>query len=246
MMRWLATADLPLLMLTALLVLFGSIMILTDRPFRIGDWVLVDKIEGTVEEIGFRSTRIRTFYNSLVSVPNSVVANTNIDNMGARKYRRIKTFFGITYDTPAERVESFLEGIKNIVKANPYTRKDYYHVVFNGYGDSYLEVMLYCFLEVPDWATELVQRQNIYLEVLRLARELGVEFAFPTRTLHVETLPGQPPGREALDHDAMVGGAAAFGPGGGLAQPGGLGYFTPPYRDPAAQVPESGSNGTKG
>ena len=211
--------------------LFGSIMIILDRPFQVGDWVIVGAVEGSVEEIGFRSTRVRTFYNSVISVPNSVMANANIDNMGAREYRRIKTFFGLTYDTPPEKMEAFIEGVKNIVKSNNYTRKDYYHVVFNSYGPDYLEVMLYCFLKVPDWATELVERQNIYLEIYRLAAELKVEFAFPTRTLNIEQMPEKtnvrPP--HEVDDMALAASAAAFGPGGALAKPGGMGLFTPPH-----------------
>ncbi len=212
---------------------FGSLMIFLDRPFQIGDWVVAGGTEGTVEEIGFRSTRIRTFYNSLISVPNSVLANANIDNMGRREYRRIKAHFGVTYDTPPERLEAFIEGIKNIVKANPFTRKDYFHVVFNSYGDFSLEVMLYCFLKVPDWSTELVERQNIYLEIHRLAHELNVEFAFPTQTLHMETFPEKKPvrGTAPVDREQLATTAAEFGGDGRLARPGGLGLFTPPYKE---------------
>ncbi|MEO0454530.1 MAG: mechanosensitive ion channel domain-containing protein, partial [Verrucomicrobiota bacterium] len=117
---------------------FGSIMIMVDRPFQVGQWIKVGNIDGTVEDVGFRSTKIRTFYNSLVSIPNAEVANSDIDNMGLREYRRVKTTLGVAYDTPAEKMEAFLEGIKNIIKANPNTRKDYFHVVFNDFGPSSL------------------------------------------------------------------------------------------------------------
>lgn len=168
---------------------FGSIMILIDRPFKIGDWIKTKSAEGSVEEIGFRSTRIRTFYNSLVSIPNSVLVNENIDNMGMRVYRRVRTTLGITYDTPPEKIEAFCEGIKHIIRCNEYTRKDYFHVVFEGYGDFSLNVLVYFFLQVEDWSKELVERQNIYLEIYRLAQSLGVTFAFPTQTLHIESFP---------------------------------------------------------
>ena len=213
--------------------LFGSIMILLDRPFNIGDWVVANNTEGTVEEIGFRSTRIRTFYNSLVTVPNSLLANSNIDNMGKREFRRIKAYIGVTYDTPPSSMESFLEGIKNIIKANPYTRKDYYHVVFNEYGNSCLQIMLYCFLKVPDWAAELVERQNIFLEIFRLADKLGIEFAFPTQSLHVHSFPGKDSieKKEQTDLEVLKSTAKNFGPEGEFSKPAGLGLFTPPYRD---------------
>ena len=166
--------------------LFGSLMIIFDRPFQVGDWIKVGDTEGNVEDIGFRSTRIRTFYNSIVSIPNSEVAGSQIDNMGARKYRRVYANLSITYDTPPSKVEAFLEGIKEIIKANSYTRKDYYHVIFKEYGDSGLIIMVYFYLRVEDWGSELLERQNIYLEIHRLAKNLGIEFAFPTRTLHIE------------------------------------------------------------
>ncbi len=168
---------------------FGSLMIIFDRPFQIGDWIKVGEAEGLVEDLGFRSTRIRTFYNSVISIPNSEIAACQIDNMGARKYRRVLAKLSVTYDTSPEKMEAFLEGIKDIIKAHGCTRKDYYHVVFENYGDSGLIVMVYFFLKVPDWSAELVERQNIYLKIYRLAKDLGIEFAFPTRTLHIENSP---------------------------------------------------------
>lgn len=82
--------------------LFGSITVLLDRTFTVGDWIVVDGIEGTVERMGFRSTRVRTFYNSLVTVPNSKFITAEVDNMGERRYRRYKARFGLAYDTPRE------------------------------------------------------------------------------------------------------------------------------------------------
>lgn len=169
--------------------LFGSLMILSDQPFKIGDWIKFSDVEGTVEDIGFRSTRVRTFYDSLVTVPNAVVANANIDNMGRRKYRRAKAVLGLTYNTPPERIEDFLEGVKQIIRANKYTRKDYFHVVFQGYGSFSLDILLYFFLEVPTWAEELIERQNIYIEILKLAEQIQVQFAYPTQSIFVESLP---------------------------------------------------------
>lgn len=168
---------------------FGSIMIMLDRPFRVGDWVKVGDEEGSVEDIGFRSTRIRTFYNSLVSIPNSEAANEAIDNMGQREFRRVRTVLQVTYDTPVDRLEGFVEGIKEIIRNHSDTRKDYFHVVLNDFGAHSLDVLVYFFLKVPDWGAELVERQQIFLDIIRLAERLDVKFAFPTRTLHVESLP---------------------------------------------------------
>ncbi|MCB0407236.1 MAG: mechanosensitive ion channel family protein [Bdellovibrionales bacterium] len=208
--------------------LFGSITILLDRPFRIGDWIKNSEVEGTVERIGFRSTRIRTFYNSLISIPNSTLATTNIDNMGLREYRRVRTTLGITYDTPPEKVEAFVEGVKNIILANPKTRKDYFHVVFNDFGSSSLNIMVYFFLKVPDWTEELVERQNIFIEFLRLAQALKVDFAFPTTTLHMETFPEKKPSvlrHQDWTEEKIKSIAAAFAAQGKMAKPRGLGIF---------------------
>ena len=173
--------------------LFGSITVLFDRPFQVGDWVVVGDTEGTVEELGFRSTRIRTFYNSLVTVPNAKLINANVDNMGARSYRRISTMLSITYDTPPEKIEAFCEGVRSLIRNHPYTRKDVFHVWLNQFSSSSLDVILYCFLVTPDWSTELRERHRLFIDIIRLAHDLGVEFAFPTQTIFMgKELPTPP------------------------------------------------------
>lgn len=173
--------------------LFGSFMILMDRPFQIGDWIVAGKVEGTVEGIGFRSTRIRTFYNSLVSIPNSFLANVSIDNMGRRAYRRIKTYLGITYDTPLKKIEQFVEGIKEIIRTEKYTRKEDFHVVFNQYGESSLNILIYFFLKTSNWGIELKEREQIFLKIYKLAETLNIQFAFPTQSLWIEGIKNTEP-----------------------------------------------------
>ncbi len=172
--------------------LFGSVTIFTDRPFQIGDWVVIGEVEGTVEEVGFRSTRIRTFYDSVATLPNNTVANATIDNMGRRRYRRFKIFLGLTYDTTAEQMEAFVGGVRAAILENPHTRKDSFEVHFNGMGAHSLDVLVYCFFAVDGWAQELQGRQQLMLSWMRVARETGVEFAFPTQTLHLEGLGPEP------------------------------------------------------
>jgi len=165
--------------------LFGSIAVILDRPFEIGDWVVVNDVEGTVEDLGFRSTRIRTFYNSLVTVPNATLVRAKVDNYGRRKYRRFTTKLNVTYSTHPEKIEAFCSGIREIVKLHPYTRKDYYHVWLNSFGPHSLDILVYIFFECPDWSIELREKHRFMLDVVRLADRLGVEFAFPTQKLHV-------------------------------------------------------------
>ncbi|QQE13231.1 mechanosensitive ion channel family protein [Planctomycetota bacterium] len=164
---------------------FGSVAVLLDRPFDVGDWVVIDAAEGIVEQVGFRSTRIRTFYNSQITIPNANLVRAKVDNYGRRKYRRWKTDLCVQYDTTPEQLIAFTEGVRELIRTHPYTRKDYYEVYCNDFGDSSLNILLYVFFEVPDWNTELRERERLFIDIVRLADALGVSFAFPTRTLHL-------------------------------------------------------------
>ncbi|MEX0608507.1 MAG: mechanosensitive ion channel family protein [Balneolaceae bacterium] len=203
---------------------FGSITIITDRPYKIGDWIVVGSAEGTVEDIGFRSTRIRTFHDSLISVPNSIIAKTDVENYGLRRYRRLRFMLNLTYSTTPEQMEAFTEGIKAIVKANEHFRQDMFHVYFNEYGAHSLDVLVYVFFDVPDWSTELQQRHNFLLEILRLSKEIGVEFAFPTQTLHMDSFYKDEPRKVGAERteEELAAAVYGFGPKGEKSQPDGV------------------------
>lgn len=173
---------------------FGSIAVIADRPFEVGDWVVIGDTEGTIEELGLRSTRIRTFYNSVITVPNSTLVRASVDNYGRRRYRRFKTMLSVTYSTTPEQIEAFCAGVRELIRAHPYTRKDYFHVWLNGFGAYSLDILLYMFHECPDWSTEVRERHRFMLDVIRLADRLGVEFAFPTQTLHLDRVAPTQPG----------------------------------------------------
>ena len=170
----------------------GGVTIFADKPFEVGDWVIVDGVEGTVEAVGFRSTRVRTFYNSLVSVPNGNLMDAGIDNMGQRRWRRYKTTLGVGYHTTPDQMQAFVEGIRAIIQASPGMRQDYYIVEFHGFGATSLDVLVYCFMDAADWNEELRTRHVLNLDIMRLAESLQVDFAFPTQTLHIAEMPGQP------------------------------------------------------
>lgn len=229
---------------------FGSVMIFVDKPFQIGDWVkMPGDIEGTVEEVGFRTSRIRTFYNSVITVPNANVTNTPIDNLGARRYRRYRTTLGLTYDTPPEKIEAFCEGLRATILATPGMRKDYFMVEFQDFGPCSLDILLYCFFEVPDWQAELRTRSHLNLSILRLAKRLGVSFAFPTQTLHLESTPERPlPTHEVPDAETLRGVAADFGPDGGQVVAHGLGIAgrfepLPKTQDTPSSEPDAAAPG---
>ena len=164
---------------------FGSIMLVLDRPFDIGDYITAGDIDGIVEEVGFRSTRIRTFYDSIITISNGELVNKSIDNKGKRRYRRLNTTLGLEYDTPPEKIEEFCEGIRQLILNHRWTRKDNFHVYFVNYGASSLDIQLIVFWETEDYAREQVEKHRLMVDVLRLAKEVGVSFAFPTQTVHL-------------------------------------------------------------
>lgn len=165
--------------------LLGGATILADKPFQAGDWVILGDIEGTVEQVGFRSTRIRTFADSLITVPNARMTDTAVNNMGQRSWRRYYTTVGIAYHTDPDRIQAFVEGVRAIVRSNPNMRHNYYIVELHSFGDSALNIMVYTFIGAANWNEELRTRHVFNLDIIRLANELQVEFAFPTQTLHL-------------------------------------------------------------
>ena len=182
--------------------LIGTLMIFVDKPFKIGDWVVVDGIEGSVEEVGFRSSIIRAADTSIFTIPNSKLSETSVNNMGKRIYRRYQTTLGIRYDTPPALIEEFVEGIKKIIELHPITRNysNYtpynsvpYNVEFVDYGDSSLNILLNVYFMTNDYAEELHGRHVLLLGILKLANSLGVEFAFPSQTLFMELFPDKQP-----------------------------------------------------
>ncbi len=164
---------------------FGTVSVVMDRPFRVGDYIIVNGIEGTVEEFSFRSTRVRTRRDSLVTIPNSQLVTAAVENLGMRQYRQYRTMLSILYSTPPERIESFCEGIRELIRARPTARQDFYQVELNEFGASSLDVMLNMYFAVPDFPSELRERNLLMLDIIRLAERLDVDFAFPTRTLHL-------------------------------------------------------------
>lgn len=196
--------------------LFGSFTIFIDAPFYVGDWIKAAGVEGTVMEIGLRSTRVRTFASSVVSVPNSVLATATIENFSRREYRRFSIRLGVGYHTTTEQLEAFVEGIRAIIAAHPETRKDYYEVHLVNFADSALEIMVYTFFTSDTWSDELAGKHQLLIAFKRLAEQIGVEFAFPTRTLHIETQAEATDRRvpPAPEDDALIASVRAFGPDG--------------------------------
>lgn len=169
----------------------GSVMIFTDKPFQIGDWVEGDGFVGSVVEVGFRSTRIRTSDTSIISVPNGSMANISVTNKGVRQFRLFATSIGITYDTPPDLIEYFIKGLRQIIVHHPEVANDDYYVYFNDLASSSLNIFMRCYMKAPTYDDELRIRESLHFAIVRWAEKLGVRFAFPSSTLYIEEIPGQ-------------------------------------------------------
>jgi MscS family membrane protein len=166
--------------------LLGSMLIMIEKPFRVGHYVRVAGGEGTVEDVGFRSTRIRTPDNSLVSIPNNSIVDAKIENLSLRSMRRQKFLVQVTYDTPREKLEELVAGITRLLAEHPMTNKENIFVRFNDFGESSLNILVNFYLETASYSEELETREKILLSIIKLAEQLRIEFAFPTRTLVIE------------------------------------------------------------
>ena len=180
---------------------FGAAMLLSDRPFKTGDSVVAGGISGSIEHVGLRSTRIRTADDSVVYVPNATLASATIDNRGRRRHWMFRTVFGLTFDTPPEKLDAFVAGVKEVVRAHPAGRDGRLFCAVVNFGESAIEVELISYLQVKSLAEDREAKHAILLEVIRLAARLGVSFAFPTRTVVM----------------GGAGAAALAGPGSGTA-----------------------------
>ena len=169
--------------------LIGTIMIFVDKPFHIEDWIETGEFSGTVEKVGFRSTRVRSADTSVYQIPNSRLSEIVINNKGLRLFRRYNTNLGLRYDTPPELIEAFVKGVRELIIAHPETRSDSYNVEFTGFGDSALLIMVNVYFKSLAWGTEQSSKHRLHISIVKLAKDLGVDFAFPSTTVMVENFP---------------------------------------------------------
>lgn len=168
----------------------GSLMIFIDKPFQIEDWIEIDNMAGTVEEVGFRSTRIRLLDTSVISIPNGIISNKALKNKGLRVYRIFDSTLGITYDTPREYIEAFIKGLRKLAKDHPEVADNDY-IFLKDLGAYSINILFRVFLKTNIYKEELKLKEELTFLIMELAEELGVRFAFPSQTLYVEQLPGQ-------------------------------------------------------
>jgi MscS family membrane protein len=166
--------------------LFGSIIILADKPFEIGDRIVIDGFDGPVEEVGFRSTKIRTLEGHLITIPNSRVANITVQNIGKRPFIRRVSDITITYDTPPEKVKRAIEIIKEILdKHEGMNPERPPRVYFTNFNDTSLNIKMIYWYHPPNYWNFQAFNQKVNLEIFQRFNEEGIEFAFPTQTIYL-------------------------------------------------------------
>jgi MscS family membrane protein len=166
---------------------FGSLMIVLDRPFKVGDWIIVgDKVDGDVESIGLRSTKVRTWPKTVMSIPNSILANEYINNWSRMPKRRVKQYVGVTYETSADDMEGVVEDIRQLLREDEGVQQDFILVNFTDFGDSSLDILVYYFTVSTAWLEHMDVRQRINCKIMRAVKARGLSIAFPTRSLYLE------------------------------------------------------------
>lgn len=165
---------------------FGTLTIFFDKPFQVGERVVIDNYDGVVEDVGFRSTRIRTLTGHLVTIPNEKVVNSGLENIGKRPHIRWLTNITITYDTSPDRVEKAVSIIKEILDNHEGMHPDFPpRVYFNGFNDWSLNIMVIAWYHPANYWDMQEWLQRTCLEILRRFNDEGIDFAFPSRTLYL-------------------------------------------------------------
>jgi small-conductance mechanosensitive channel len=168
--------------------LFSSLAIILDRPFEVGDFIVFGDQMGTVEKIGIKTTRIRALSGEQIAVSNSDLVKTRVHNFKRMKQRRVVLVVGVTYDTPASKLERIPTMIKEIIEAQDKVRFDRAH--FRSFGASSLEFEVIYWVLSADYTVYMDFQQAINFAIFRAFEEAGIEFAFPSQTLYVPGLKG--------------------------------------------------------
>ena len=167
--------------------IFSGMFLLLDKPFVIGDWISINDIEGVVEDISFRSTRIRTFSQSLVIIPNNTINNANITNWSRMEKRRVVFDLGVSYDTTPEQIQLCTHEIQSALSLMDEVEKETYQVHFTTFGDYSLNIQIIYYTTATQLADYLAVREKVNLKILELCEAHHIEIAFPTQTILLPT-----------------------------------------------------------
>ncbi|MBS4534872.1 mechanosensitive ion channel family protein [Clostridium sp. D2Q-14] len=163
---------------------FGGMAIIMDRPFDIGDWIVGAGIEGIVEDINFRSTKVRTFEKALVSIPNSKISKEAITNFSQRGIRRVKFYLGLEYSTTSEKIEKVVEKINSMLKKHSKVDDELIITKFEVFNDSSLDILIQYYAKTSDYEEFLSIQENINFKIINILEEENVGIAFPSTSIY--------------------------------------------------------------
>ena len=165
--------------------LLGSFTIFLDQPFTVGDIVTVGIVTGVVEKVGFRSTRIRTFDKSLVTVPNKKMIDAELDNLGLRPVRRVKFNIGLTYETSTNQIKAIVSDIQEMINLHAKTNQEG-KVRFQEFGASSLDIMVMYFVDSPKWEDLINVKEDVNYNIMEIVKKHNSDFAFPSTTVYLQ------------------------------------------------------------
>ncbi len=165
---------------------FSGLVIILERPFTLGDWISVGSTEGTVEDVGFRSTKVRTLDGSLVVLPNTIVCSQTLINGTQRTKRLFRFTLGVTYSTTHEQIQQLLEELRSLLASCPEVDSSSIQVRLQGFGGSSIDILVHCYIQRPDLAGFLQVQEQLDLQIMDIMERLGVEFAFPSQSIYIE------------------------------------------------------------
>ena len=166
--------------------LFGGLVIFLDKPFIVGDWIQMEDFEGTVEDITFRSTRVRTFENSLVNIPNSIISNSSIINWSKMEKRRYKTNLCVEIDTPLDKLQKFKTRVQEMLESREAIYDDSIIVKFDEIKDNGLNILICSYTGSIDYVSYLTEKEDINYKIMKILQEEGIQLAYDTKTVHVK------------------------------------------------------------
>ncbi|MDM5228546.1 mechanosensitive ion channel family protein [Cytobacillus sp. NJ13] len=179
--------------------LFGGFVIITEKPCTIGDWIMTPSVEGTVEDISFRSTKVRTFAQALVTVPNATLANESITNWSKMGKRQISFRLRVTHDTTKDQMANVVGQIEYLLKNHPDIHPETILVTFDDYKENGLDIFLYFFTKTTNWGEFLKIKEEINFEIMDILENESVYVAMPSRKLYLD-----PDGENQMKKDSRV------------------------------------------
>jgi MscS family membrane protein len=166
--------------------LFGGVSLITDQPVRVGDFCRFgDGKMGTIEEIGLRSTKVRTLDRTVVTVPNSSFSELQLENFASRDRVRLLTMLGLRYETSPDQLRYVLTGLREVLVGHPRVADEPQRVRFSGFGAHSLDVEVFAYVETTDFNEFCAIREDLFLRFMDVVQEAGSGFAFPSQTLYL-------------------------------------------------------------